>query len=109
MENPSTPGHPAGMNDHPSIPDKALVGRRIDALREAFEIADQKAFADAIGVDESSYSKIKNGKKTLKTDMAFRASERFGVPMDYFYRGSFVGIDADLREKLLKILGGQNR
>lgn len=97
------------MADRIPDPDPKMVGQRLDALREALGIEDQQDFAVMIGIDPSSYTKVKNGRKPLKSDVAYRAAERFGVTMDFFYRGRLADMDETLRATIVKILGGQKR
>lgn len=66
--------------------DPNAVAERLRILRIYYE-KNQGEFADSIGLDRSSYSKIEQGKKPLKAEMAFAIAERWGVSMDYIYRG----------------------
>lgn len=79
--------------------DPTAVGIRVEQVRVAFGL-DKGTFADSVDIDRSSYSKIITGAKTLKADMAYRISERWGVPMDFLYKGRLV----DLPENLNKFL-----
>ncbi len=90
-------------------PDPVLVGRRLEALREAVGIRERKAFAHSIGLDNSSYTKIVAGNKPLQSVYAHRAAKRYGVTMDYFFDGSFAKMDETMRREIIKYLGGQNR
>lgn len=86
MEHSSTLPHYFPMTANPTI-DNVAVGRRLEALRIATGL--QKGpFADSVTIDASSYSKIIKGQKPFTSEMAFRAAERWGVSMDFFYRGS---------------------
>lgn len=89
-------------------PDPVLVGRRLEALREAVRM-DRKAFSAAIGLDNSTYTKIAAGNKPLQSLYAHRAARRFGVTMDYFFDGSLAKIDEALRHAILAYLGGQTQ
>lgn len=88
-------------------PNPVLVGVRLEALRHALGISEQKDFAALFGVDDSSYTKIKNGKKPLKSEMAYRAGKRFGVSLDYFFDGDVSRLPDSLRDKIITYLGGQ--
>lgn len=90
-----------------SDPDPILVGRRLEALREAVGIKELKVFAASIGLDNSSYTKIAAGNKPLQSIYAHRAAKRYGVTMDYFFDGSFAKMDDTLRAAIIKYLGGQ--
>lgn len=75
------------------------VAQRVEGLRRAVNM-DKGEFADSIEIDRSSYSKIIAGDKPLKADMAFRIAEKWGVSMDYLYRGLVKDLPADLAAKL---------
>lgn len=91
-----------------SEPNPVEVGKRLRALRLSLGM-EGKDFAEVIDVDPSSYSKIENGKKPLRSGMAFRAAERFGVSMDFIYRGDLSRMPADQRAAILSHLGGHTR
>jgi transcriptional regulator with XRE-family HTH domain len=77
------------------------VGQRLEAVREALGL--QKGeFAQSFDVDPSSYSKIIKGEKPLKADMAFMIAEKWGISMDYLYRGRLSDLPASVAEKLRK-------
>lgn len=80
--------------------DPALVGERLRMLREHHEMH-SGAFADSVGIDRSSYSKIEQGKKPLKADMAFRIAERWGVSMDFLYRGRLTELPPTLADAFM--------
>lgn len=67
------------------------VGERLELVREALDL-EKGEFAASFDVDPSSYSKIIQGKKPLKAEMAFEISERWGITMDYLYRGRLIGL-----------------
>lgn len=63
------------------------VAARVEALREAIGIT-RGEFADSVGIDRSSYTKIAKAEKPLKAEMAYAISMRWGVSMDFIYKGS---------------------
>lgn len=93
------------MPTHPTI-DNVAVGRRLEALRTATELS-KKEFAEACGIDASSYSKIIKGDKPLKSEMAFNAATRWDVSMDYFYRGTLDKIPSSWLQKVMTHLNGK--
>lgn len=88
--------------------DPVRVGARLEALRAAVAMS-QGDFAAVIGVDPSSYTKIKKGAKPLHSDMAYRVALRFGVSMDFLYRGVLSDLPEALRQSIIANLGGQTR
>jgi transcriptional regulator with XRE-family HTH domain len=62
------------------------VGERITAMRNCLGMS-KAAFADAIGLDRSSMSKVEAGNKGLDIVVAARIAEIYGFGLDYTYRG----------------------
>lgn len=75
---------------------------RLVAVRQALGLK-RSEIADAIGLDRSSYTKIESGTKALSADIAYSLSERYGVSMDYLFRGRLT----DLPEALAISLRSQ--
>ena len=78
-------------NSPMALPSVAL---RLEALRNATSLG-KGEFADSVNIDRSSYSKIIKAEKPLKIEMGFSITERWGVSLDYLYRGRL----SDLPEK----------
>lgn len=83
--------------------DMAGVGRRLEALRQALNLS-RKDFADSFGLDPSSYTKTVDGEKQLRSEAAYIIAERWGVSMDYMFRGRLADLPEHLRESILKHL-----
>lgn len=79
------------------------VGRRLKALREHREKT-RAEFAESVSIDATSYGKIEKGTKPLKADMAYRIAERWGVSMDFLYRGRLTELPETLADSLMKNL-----
>jgi transcriptional regulator with XRE-family HTH domain len=62
------------------------VAIRLTALREALGLS-RAQFADAVGINRSSYTLVEDGRKPLNHRMGYHVAVRFGVTMDYLYRG----------------------
>ena len=90
------------LGDSSSL-DPALVGKRLDALRAATGL-EKGVFADTVGIDRSSYSKIIKGTKPLKIEMGFNVASRWGVSLDYLYRGHLGQLPAALSNTIIAIL-----
>jgi len=77
--------------------DKESVAFRLEAIRISYDLP-KKEFAQAIGLDPSSYSKVLTGAKVLKAEYALSACQEFNVTMDYIYRG----IEADVPHRVIQ-------
>jgi transcriptional regulator with XRE-family HTH domain len=112
MEKSPINGDPDGMKNeqnktisvNPFHPTK--VGERLAALRE-FHGKTKAEFADSVGIDRSSYTKIENGTKPLKADMAFDIAENWGVSMDFLYRGRLTELPRSLSDALVSMRKGE--
>ena len=80
--------------------DPQAVAERLTRLREHYEMS-QGAFADSVGIDRASYSKIEKGTKPLKAEMAFAIAERWGVSMDFLYRGRLTELPHSLADAFM--------
>ncbi|MBT9383473.1 helix-turn-helix domain-containing protein [Pseudooceanicola sp. CBS1P-1] len=80
--------------------DPQEVGKRLVQLREYLRL-NQGEFADTVGIDRSSYSKIEKGTKPLKAEMAYAISERWGASMDFLYRGRLTDLPHKMAEALM--------
>lgn len=80
--------------------DPKAVAERLTRLRE-YHGKSRAEFADSVEIDRSSYSKIEKGEKPLKADMAFAIAERWGVTMDFLYRGRLTELPMNLAQALM--------
>ncbi len=88
------------MTTHsPFHPD--AVGRRLVALRKYHGMT-RAEFAASVQIDPTSYGRIEKGVKPLKADMAYRIAERWGVSMDYIYRGRLTELPRNLADILMQ-------
>ncbi len=83
------------------------VGKRLEALRLALGLS-RKEFSHSFGLDPSSYTKTADGEKQLRSEAGFAIAERWGVSMDYIYRGRLTGVPENLRETILSNLNKGN-
>jgi len=90
------------MDPHSPFHPRA-VGRRLAALREYHEMIPAH-FADSVSIDRTSYGRIERGEKPLKAEMAYRIAERYGVSMDFLYRGRLTELPDNLADALTKNL-----
>lgn len=84
------------------------VGARLEKIRAAHNLR-KGEFAASFGLDPSSYSKIIKGEKPLLADAAYTISEKWGVTMDYIYRGRLTGLPEDLSKSLRSTTDGSER
>lgn len=76
------------------------VGERITAMRNCLGLS-KAAFADAIGLDRSSMSKVEAGNKGLDVVVAARIADLYGFGMDYTYRGVMTDAPEQYRLRLM--------
>lgn len=80
--------------------DPVAVGLRLQRLREYHGLS-AGAFADSVNIDRSTYSKLELGKRLVKADMAYAIAERWGVSMDFIYRGRLTELPHNLANALM--------
>ncbi|MDJ0631074.1 MAG: helix-turn-helix transcriptional regulator [Rhodobacter sp.] len=90
------------MSQHSPFHPEA-VGQRLQALRKHHGRT-RAEFAVSVAIDQTSYGRIEKGLKPLKADMAFRIAERWGVSMDFLYRGRLTEVPPDLADSLMSNL-----
>ena len=83
--------------------DPEMVTPRLIALREALNLS-KGEFADSIGVDRSSYSKIEKANKPILPPVAQRIWRLYGVDMNYIYLGLVETLPSHLSSKIIKNL-----
>lgn len=76
-----------------------MVARRLIAIRAALGL-NKADFADQIGVDRSSYTKIEKGVKPLSPPSAYKIYELYGVDMNFIYLGQVGGLPSILSKKV---------
>jgi DNA-binding XRE family transcriptional regulator len=84
-----------------------MVTPRLIALREALGLK-KGEFADMIGIDRSSYTKIEKAQKPLLPPAAFKIWQLFGVDMNYVYLGRIDSLPPNLSSAIISNLDGQN-
>jgi transcriptional regulator with XRE-family HTH domain len=84
----------------------SVVARRLKALRAALGVT-KATFADVIGIDRSSYTKIEKGEKPLLPAFAYRIYELYGVDMNFVYLGQVGGLPLTLSSKVISHLNAE--
>lgn len=87
--------------------DPQMVTPRLIALREALNLS-KGEFADSIGMDRSSYSKIEKSNKPILPPTAQKIWELYGADMNYIYLGRLDSLPAHLSAKITKSLMARN-
>jgi transcriptional regulator with XRE-family HTH domain len=76
------------------------VGERVTALRTC--LGKSKAeFADSLGLDRSSLTKIEAGTKGLDIVVGARVADLYGFGLDFIYRGVLTDAPESLRSRIL--------
>lgn len=83
------------------------VGPRVTAMRETLRMS-KAQFADSIGLDRSSLTKIEAGTMGLDLVKATRLADLYGFGLNYFFRADLSDVPLDLRTKLLNELHALN-
>lgn len=98
-------------NRQPTFPEKCgALGRmidtrevifwRLDGLKKAYmPDATDEAFANAIGIDKSTYSAIKKCDRNLSFETGCYIKEKWGVSLDWLYYG-------DLQQSAVQVMAG---
>lgn len=81
-----------------SRPDR--VGNRITAIRETLALS-KAQFADSIGLDRSSLTKIEKGEMGLDILMGEHIATIYGFGLDFIYRGDLSDAPLSLRPQLM--------
>ena len=84
-----------------------VVAGRLIAVRAALGM-NKADFADMIGIDRSSYTKIEKGDKPLLPGYAFRIYQLYGVDLNFLYMGQVGGLPSRLSSAVMTHLNGKN-
>jgi transcriptional regulator with XRE-family HTH domain len=76
------------------------VGERVTAMRMALHLS-KAEFADAIGLDRSTLTKVEAGKKGLDVVLGAKIAEMYGYGMDYIYLGTLTDVPEGQRSIVL--------
>lgn len=76
------------------------VGPRITALRETIGLS-KAQFADTVGVDRSSLTKIEKGEAGLDIAVGERIAVLYGYGLDFIYRGDLSDVPLESRDRLM--------
>ena len=68
------------------------VARRLRLTRLALGHHDQKAYAEAAGIEQSRYNKYEGGGRPLTLQAAMQLCETYALTLDWLYRGDPSGL-----------------
>lgn len=83
---------------------KRLVGERISLLCQALGRSDAE-IARSIGASNSKLGNWKRGDNYIDPYAATLLCDRYGVTMDWIFRGRIYGLPVDLADKLSGVTG----
>ncbi len=78
----------------------AQVGPRVTAIRETLGLS-KAQFADIVGVDRSSLTKIERGEAGLDIAVGERIAVLYGYGLDFIYRGDLSDVPQNDRPQLM--------
>lgn len=84
----------------------ARVGPRVCAIRETLEMT-KAQFADSIGLNRSSMTKIERGEMGLDIAMGERVSALYRFGLDFIYRGDLSDVPSALLPRVMQHLATQ--
>ena len=77
------------------------IGARLRAARVALGLS-QAELARGIGVRPNTYNQWESGKRLVDPLVAADICDRFGITMDWIYRGSTLGLPQSLLTKITR-------
>lgn len=70
----------------------AEIGARLAAIRAAFSDLSQKAWAERNGFEATQWNNWERGTSRIPVENAERLCERYGLTLDFIYRGRRDGL-----------------
>lgn len=85
------------MNDKPEFYE---IGERLARIRWAFSDQSQKEWAKKNRFNPTQYNNWERGNRRIPVEKAMDLCERYGVTLDFVYRGRSDGLPDNLRKSL---------
>lgn len=85
------------MTDAATYPE---IGRRLAAIRKGFSDLSQTAWAERHGFAVTQYNNWEKGSRRIPVEAAERLCDRYGLTLDFVYRGRRDGL-SDSSSKVL--------
>ena len=83
------------------------IAFRLSLTRRVFDLA-QKDFCSAAGISPNTYNQYENGKKRPAIENAIALCDRYGLTLDWIYRGNTVGLSDVLSEAIKGLVAASN-
>lgn len=78
----------------------AEIGQRLRRFREVVTKLKQKEFANQNGFQDTRYTNWETGERRIPPEHAMALCEKYGLTLDYIYRGRVNTLPLDLAVKL---------
>lgn len=90
------------MTQSPPPPHSRIeIGRRLKATRQALGLR-ARDIHRATGIGESAWSQYENGRRFPDLMQMLPFAERFGIPLDWIYRGIIAAVPYEIAQKILE-------
>lgn len=97
--------HSRGVTTPSPLPhSRAEIGRRLKATRQALGLR-ARDIHHATGIGESTWSQYENGRRFPDLMQMLPFADRYGVTLDWIYRGIIAAVPFELAQKILDQLG----
>lgn len=76
------------------------IGERLARIRKAFSSESQKTWAEKNRFNPTQYNNWEKGNRRIPVEHAIELCARYGVTLDFVYRGRSDGLSENLRKSL---------
>jgi transcriptional regulator with XRE-family HTH domain len=99
---PTTLRHSPGVTQSPLPPHSRIeIGRRLKATRQALGLR-ARDIHRATGIGESTWSQYENGRRFPDLMQMLPFADRFGIPLDWIYRGIVAAVPYEIAQRILE-------
>jgi len=100
--NGGLPKNPPSVNTEVMTdrPDYSEIGTRLGKIREGFSDLSQKEWAQMNNFSHTQYNNWEKGTRRISVDAAEVLVERYGLTLDFIYRGRMDGLSETVRKVL---------
>lgn len=89
------------MTQSPLPPHSRIeIGRRLKATRQALGLR-ARDIHRATGIGESTWSQYENGRRFPDLMQMLPFADRFGIPLDWIYRGIVTAVPYEIAQRIL--------